>query len=52
VVQRPWLRDGDVVVNVRIRTRSGIGDALLTYFTAGLLISRTVRIEGDLVRYR
>ena len=37
---------GTAVTNVKIRTRSGFGDVLLTVLTLGILVPRTVTFEG------
>jgi hypothetical protein len=43
------LMGGKRIENVRIKVRSSITDVLLTIFTAGIIVPRSVTVEGVVV---
>jgi hypothetical protein len=43
------LVGGKRIENVRIKVRSSVGDVLLTIFTAGIIVPRSVTVEGTVV---
>jgi hypothetical protein len=43
------LMGGKRIENVRIKVRSSVTDVLLTIFTAGIVVPRSVTVEGTVV---
>ena len=42
---------GDAIINLHIRTQNSFGDILITVFTGGLYVTRTVTVTGDIIKY-
>ncbi|MEE8576409.1 MAG: DUF6567 family protein [candidate division Zixibacteria bacterium] len=42
---------GDAVINVEVRMQNNFGDFLISVVTAGLYVTRTVTVSGDIIKY-
>ncbi|MCH7691736.1 MAG: hypothetical protein IIA17_11940 [candidate division Zixibacteria bacterium] len=42
---------GDAIINLRIRAQNNFGDILISLFTWGLYVTRTVTVTGDVIKY-
>ncbi len=47
------IRDagGDAIINLKIRAQNNFGDILITIFTGGFYVTRTVTVTGDVIKY-